>query len=241
MSNSDVQWKIIYKVGAITTIIVLFGILLDMIVGSVTGADITALPQTAVERFSQFKDNPLLGLYNLDLLNTVMQIIFIPSMFALYGVHRKVFNPLALLTLIIFLVGTTTFVTGNIALTMLELSRKYFNTASDDQRLWIAAAGEAMLAKGAHGSFGVFMGFVLIPFSNALMSGVMLSGKIFSRITAYVGLIGNSLMVVYVILVTFIPAVEAMAMAFAMPAGLLVMIWMISFTARLFKIGKMHK
>jgi len=237
MDDSEKHWKTIYKIGAVTTIIVLCGIILDMVVGSVTGADIAALPHTAIERFIQFKDYPLLGLYNLDLLNTIIQIIFIPSIFAIYGVHRNNLNPSALLTLILFLFGTTIFVTSNTALTMLDLSHKYFNAASDEQRLLIAAAGESMLAKGAHGSLGVFMGFVLIPLSNALMSGVMWSGKIFSRATAYVGLIGNSLMVLYVVLVTFIPAVEAMAIAFAMPAGLLVMVWMILFTIKLFKMS----
>lgn len=237
METFDKQWKSIYKFGAITTIIVLAGIILDMVVGSITGADIAALPHTAIEKFIQFKDYPLLGLYNLDLLNTIIQIIFIPSIFAIYGVHRKVLNPSALLTLILFLFGTTIFVTSNTALTMLDLSHKYFNTASDEQKLLIAAAGEAMFAKGSHGSLGVFMGFVLIPFSNALISGVMLSGKIFSRATAYVGIIGNSLMVLYVVMVTFIPAVEAMAIAFAMPAGLMVMIWMILFTIKLFKMN----
>jgi hypothetical protein len=95
-----------------------------------------------------------------------------------------------------------------------------------------------MLAKGAHGSLGVFIGFAMIPFANALMSGVMLSGKIFNRATSYIGLVGNSLMVIYVIMVTFIPSVEKLALAFAMPAGLLVMAWMIMFTRKLFKLGK---
>jgi len=45
-------------------------------------------------------------------------------------------------------------------------------------------------------------------------------------------------MVIYVILVTFIPSVEKLALAFAMPAGLLVMGWMIMFTIKLFKLGK---
>ncbi|MBN1185892.1 MAG: DUF4386 family protein [Bacteroidales bacterium] len=240
MNNSDKQWRNIYKVGAITTIIVLCGIILDMVVGSVTGGDVSALPQTAVERFNQFKNNPLLGLYNLDLLNTMIQIIFIPSFFSLYAAHRNVNNASALLALILFLVGTTIFVTSNTALTMLDLSHKYFGTDSEEQRLLIAAAGEAMLVKGSHGSLGVFMGFALIPLSNAFMSGVMLSGRIFSRATGYVGLIGNSLMVIYVIMVTFIPAIEKMAIAFAMPAGLLVMIWMILFTIKLFKISKIE-
>jgi hypothetical protein len=36
---------------------------------------VAALPQTAIERFSQFKDNWFLGLYNLDLLNIINQIV----------------------------------------------------------------------------------------------------------------------------------------------------------------------
>ena len=240
MEYSDKQWKSIYKVGTITTIIVLCGILLDMVIGSVTGGNVAALPQTAIERFNQLKDNQLLGLYNLDLLNTIIQIIFIPSFFALYAAHRNVNNASALLALILFLFGTTIFVTSNTALTMLDLSHKYFNAASDEQRLLLAAAGEAMLAKGAHGSLGVFIGFAMIPFANALMSGVMLLGKIFSRITSYLGILGNSLMVIYVVLVTFIPTVEKLALAFAMPAGLLVMVWMIMFTICLFKLSKVE-
>ena len=122
MENSDKQWRNIYKVGAVTTIIVLAGIILDMVVGSVTGGDVTALPQTAVERYNQFKENWLLGLYNLDLLNIINQIILIPSIFALYVAHRNTMNPSALLSLILFLVGTTIFITSNTALTMLDLS-----------------------------------------------------------------------------------------------------------------------
>jgi hypothetical protein len=238
METSGKQWKPIFKIGAVTTIIVLCGIILDMVVGSITGGDVAALPQTAVERFNEFKDNQLLGLYNLDLLNTIIQIIFIPSFFALYAAHRKVNNASALLALILFLFGTTIFVSSNTALTMLELSHKYSGATSDEQRLLLSAAGEAMLAKGAHGSLGVFFGFALIPFANALMSCVMLNGKVFCRITSYIGIIGNSLMVIYVVLVTFIPTVEKLALAFAMPVGLLVMVWMIMFTIKLFKFSR---
>ncbi len=237
MNDSNKQWKTIYKIGAITTIIVLCGIILDMIVGSVTGGNLAVLPQTAIERYNHFEENWLLGLYNMDLLNIINQIILIPSIFALYAAHRNTKNPLALLSLIIFLVGTTIFVTSNTALTMLDLSHKYFGAGSDEQRLLYAAAGEAMLTKGAHGSLGVFIGFVLPTLANALMSGVMLSGKIFSRLTSYFGLVGNSLLLIYLTLVTFNPAVEKLALLFAMPAGLLAMTWMIMFTIKLFKLS----
>ena len=240
MDNSEKQWKIIYKIGAVTTIIVLCGIILDMLVGTMTGGNIAELPQTAFERFNQFRENSLLGLYNLDLLNIINQIILIPSIFALYAAHRDTNKPTALLSLILFLVGTTIFVTGNTALTMLDLSQKYYATSSEEQRMLLAAAGEAMLAKGSHGSLGVFIGFALPTFANFLMSCVMLKGNIFSRANSYIGIVGNSLMVIYIIMVTFMPSVERMALVFAMPAGLLLMVWMIMFTIKLLKLSKIQ-
>lgn len=240
MDNSDKQWKTIYKAGAVTTIIVLCGIILDMVVGTITGGNISELPQTAIERYSQFKESGLLGLYNLDLLNIINQIILISSIFALYAAHRNTNKPSALLSLILFLVGTTIFVASNTALTMLDLSQKYFAAPSEEQRMMLAAAGEAMLAKGSHGSLGVFIGFELPTFANVLMSCVMLKGGIFNRVTSYTGIIGNSLMAIYIIMVTFMPSVEKMALVFAMPGGLLVMTWMIMFTIKLLKLSKIQ-
>jgi len=94
-----------------------------------------------------------------------------------------------------------------------------------------------MLATGAHGSLGIFFGFAMILFANALISAVMLNGNIFSRPNSYIGIVGNSLMVTYVVLVTFIPTVEKLTLAFAMPAGLLVMVWIFMCTRKLFKSG----
>lgn len=235
MENSDKQWRLIYKAGAISTIIVLCGIILDMIIGTITGGNVADLPQNAVGRFNQFHENVLLGLYNLDLLNAINQIFMIPSIFALYAIHRETNKPPAAISLILFLIGTTIFIAGNTALTMLDLGHKYFSAETDEQRLLISAAGEAMLTKGSHGNLGVFIGFALPTIANIMMSGVMLNGKVFSRTTSYFGIIGNVLMLTYIILVTFNPAVESLALLFAMPGGILVMIWMIMYTLRLFK------
>ena len=51
-------------------------------------------------------------------------------------------------------------VSNNTALPMLELSHKYFSTSIESQRALYAAAGESMLAQGAHGSAGIFLGFL---------------------------------------------------------------------------------
>jgi hypothetical protein len=230
------QWKNIYALGGITTCLALVGILLDVIIGNITGGNLSELPQTAIERYSQLKTNPFFGLYNLDLLNIVNQIILIPSYFALFAVHRNIKLASASLALIIFLVGTINFVATNTALPMLELSNKYYASVSDNQKSLFAAAGEAMLARGAHGSLGVFIGFVLPNLAGIIMSVVMLQGQIFNKITAYLGIVGSSLLVIYLILVTFIPSTKSIATAIAMPGGLMVMTWMILFTIKLFKI-----
>jgi hypothetical protein len=125
---------------------------------------------------------------------------------------------------------------NNQALSMLELSKKYALATSEAQKTLLAGAGEALLAKGAHGGWGVFMGFILPTLAGVMMSWVMLQGKIFSRIISYIGISGNSLMLLYLILVTAVPGVGKMAMAFALPGGTLVLIWMIMFTIKLFGI-----
>ena len=126
---------------------------------------------------------------------------------------------------------------GNLsALPMLELSNKYFATQSETQKLLFAAAGEAMLVRGSHGSLGVFIGFVLPNVGGLLMSLVMLKGKIFSRSTAYLGITGSSLLLIYLLIVTF-TSVKSMATLIAMPGGLMSMAWMILFAIRLLKLG----
>jgi hypothetical protein len=236
--NAEIHWRSIYVLGGVFTIITLIGVTLDVIIGNVTGGNLSALPQTAVERFGQFQQNQLLGLYNLDLLNIVNQIILIPAYFALFAVHRKTNIAYALLALIIFLVGTTVFVTTNTALPMLELSNKYAAAATESQKTLLAAAGEAMLARGSHGSLGVFIGFVLPNIAGLIMSFAMLTGKIFSKITSYLGIVGSALILLYIVLVTFAPGIETMATAIAMPGGLLLMAWMIMFTIKLFQVAR---
>ena len=70
------------------------------------------------------------------------------------------------------------------------------------------------------------------------MSGIMVSSGIFGKVTSWFGVTGNSLMVIYIILVTFMPGVEKLALAFSMPVGLLVMAWMVMFTVKLFRLSR---
>jgi len=236
IKNSEKQWNSIYALGGLATIIALLCILLDVVIGNVTGGNLSALPQTALDRFTEFHDNRFLGLYHLDLLNIIVQMILIPSYFALYAVHRNVNKAYGFLALIVFLFGSVIMVANNTALSMLELSNKFFSTTIETQKSLYAAAGESMLVQGAHGSPAIFLGFFIPNIANLIMSIVMLKGKVFSKINSWIGIIGSILMLMYIILVNFGTGVENMATAFAMPGGLLLMVWMIMFTIRLFKL-----
>jgi len=237
MENSNNQLKSTYKLGAVATIIALTGILIDVIIGNITGGNLTELPQTAVDRFAQIQENMFLGMYNLDFLNIINQMILIPAYIALFTAHREINKAYGLLALIVFLFGSVLMVANNAALPMLELSNNYFATTSESQKLLYAAAGESYLVSGAHGSAGFFLGFFIPNIAGLIISLVMLKGKIFSKLNSWIGITGNSLMLLYVVLVTFGSGVENMATAFAMPGGLLLMTWMVLYTVKLFKLS----
>ena len=177
----------------------------------------------------------------MDFLNAIIQLVFIPAYFALFAAHKNTSVKWeAKLAFIIFLAGTTLLVTGNTSLTMLDLSNKFASADSESQKMLYAAAGEAMLARGAHGSLSVLIGFLLPNIAGILMSFVMIKGGIFGKKASYAGLIGSFLMVIYLLLVTFAPGVDSMATVFAMPGGILLIIWIISFMISLFRLGKIN-
>ncbi|MDD2358738.1 MAG: hypothetical protein PHX13_12585, partial [Thiovulaceae bacterium] len=105
-----------------------------------------------------------------------------------------------------------------------------------EQKLIFQAAGEALLVKGVHGGGAVFIGFFIPTLANMLFAFAMRKGKVFGKITVISGIAGNILMLLYLIVITFIPEAGQFAIVLAMPGGVLIMIWMILFTARLFKI-----
>ena len=238
IDHKENQIKLTFLIGSITTSIVILLTILDIIIGSSLGGDISTIPQSAIGKFDQFQDNTLLGLYNLDFLNLTVSVIMIPSFLALFVAHRRINNSFSILALLIFIIGTSIFIANNAALPMFDLSQKYAGSNDNNQKLLLAAAGEALIVKGAHGGFGAFPGFVLITLSEMLISFVMLKSAIFSKMTAYVGLSGTLLLIIYLILVTFVPSIKSVAMVIAAPGGLLTLAWMIMFTIKLFKLSK---
>ena len=231
------QWKTIYLIGGYAALLAFSCILFDIIFGSISSGNLSELPHTAIERFSELQQNWFLGLYHLDLLNTIVAIIMIPVYFALFSVHRKTSFPYAAFALILSLIGTSIFVSANSALPMLKLSKKYYLLTDETQRVLIAAAGEAMLARGGHGSLGVFIGFILSTISSIFMSIVMFHGKVFTKTISYFGIIGYTLLLVYILLITFVAEIQTIAVIIAAPGGLLSLAWVFMVGIKLINSG----
>jgi len=237
IENYNHSTRIFFLLGAIAGLIVLLGSLSDLVIGFTMGGSLTSLSQTAVGRFEQFHSNWLLGLYNMDMLNVCTTLIMIPAFYGIYTAHRKIGNPLALFSLIIFIIGTAYFITNNTALAMLDLSRKYFTASTPGDKILFSAAGTELLVRGAHGGLGSFLGFFLLSISELLLSFVMLFGKIFSRVNAIIGIIGVSFLLIYSIIITFVPSAQSLAVIFAAPGGILAMIWIFMFSLKLFYLS----
>ncbi|VDN46194.1 conserved membrane protein of unknown function [Petrocella atlantisensis] len=240
MENKDFnekQWKKIYLMGGIAALAAFGVTLFDIIFGTISSSNVTDLPQTAIERFAEFHNNWFMGLYHLDFVNLILSFIMILVYFGLFAVHRKKRAPYASVALIISIVGVIIFVSNNTALSMLDLSNKYFRETDEIQKMYLASAGEALLVRGEHGGFGVFIGFCMSTFSSLCLSLVMLNGGVFGKKTSYIGIIGYSLLLIYVVLVTFVPLVQEFAVIMATPGGILALIWLILVAKTLINMG----
>ncbi|MDF2522008.1 MAG: hypothetical protein K0R84_2636 [Clostridia bacterium] len=102
----------------------------------------------------------------------------------------------------------------------------------------MAAAGEAIVAKGADFTPGSFIGFFFTEIAGITFALTMLKGRIFSKAEAYSGILGFGFLTVFTVWLTFVPAMFEAAMIIAMVGGLSSMVWYILVGRRLLKLAK---
>lgn len=237
MEHSEHSWRGIYTMGCLFTLLVILGILLDILLGTTTGGATGISAYAAEAHFTELRDNPLRGFYHLDALNLFIQLLMIPVFFSLFAIMRKNTRGLAFFSLVVFIIGSSVYLSGNPALGMYELSVKWKSTNNEVLRNIYLAAGESILAKGAHGNPGAFAGSGLLSVAGILISIAMTKGRVFSRSTSLLGIFGNSLLFLYLVTVTISPSSLTLGLIFAIPGGLLLIGWMLLFMVRMYKIA----
>lgn len=231
------SWQAMYVAGAIAALVFVAGSLLDIVLTMLPGWGTASVPAAAGAWFAQLASAPLLGIRNLDFLNITLSLIALPLYAALFGAHRRREPALALVALVLVAVGTVLFVANNAALPMLELSRRWAVAAGPAERAALEGAAEALLSRGAHGSFGAFLGFFVSEIGTLLMAVAMLRGRVFGRAAALAGIVGASVLAVYTTAMTFAPA-SALVMAVAIPGGLLMIAWDVMVARTLLRLAR---
>ena len=109
---------------------------------------------------------------------------------------------------------------------------------TDAQRAMLEAAGQSMLSVGESHTPGTFLGFFLSEVAGVVISIVMLRSKIFNNVTAYAGLLGFGILLVFEFFASFVSGLSEVTMTLAMFGGLLSMAWYILIARRLFQLGQ---
>jgi hypothetical protein len=130
------------------------------------------------------------------------------------------------------------FLSTNRAFPMLALSRQYAVATTDAQRVVLEAAGQSMLSVGQSHTPGTFLAFFLIELAGVLISIVMLYSGVFSKVTAYAGMLGFGMLLVFEFITSFLVGLSAATMGLAMVGGILSMAWYILIALRLFQLGR---
>lgn len=236
---SETTWRPLFRLGAVAGALALVATIADLGLGAAQGPDLTLLPQTAGARFAQLAAHPWVGLYDLDLLNVIISLVSLPMVVAVSAllVGREA-RPLAGLALAVSLVAAAVLVSSNAALPMLSLSAQYEHAGSEAQRAALLGAGEALLARGAHGGPGALPGFVLSTLASLALALCMVGTRAFGRLTGLLGAAAFPLLLLYLVALTFVPAVKTIAVLLAAPGGLLAIAWQVRVVVGLARAGR---
>jgi hypothetical protein len=220
-STSD--WKSLYRVGGVAALLMFVLTLVQSFI-FITNPP----PDTVIDYFTLFQTSKFLGLLDLDLLLIVINFLLIFIYLALYIALYRFNKSYSVIALTLGLVGTTLFFASREAtFGMLSLSNQYITATTDVQKTMLLTAGQSLLTtyNGTAFDLSYILGGVVI----LIFSIVMLQSNIFSKATAYVGIVMGVLMLVP-------PTVGTIGLLLSLLSLIPTLIWLIPIARRLFQL-----
>lgn len=181
---SEVHWHYLYRTAAIAGLITV-ALFLFQIVAFFAWPP----PSTVAGHFDLLHSRVLVGLISLDFLIIVDEVLAIPICLALYLSLRHVHESLMLIATALSAASIVCFLVATPALNMLYLSQRYAVAATTVEREGLLAAGQAVLSSWMGTPYQV--GYVVGSIDMLLIGWVMLRSRIFSKTTAYVGIVAS--------------------------------------------------
>ncbi len=200
-------------------------------------------PGTVLEWFTLFQANPVTGLFFLGLADIAIMILWGPMALALYSALSRSNRTWSRIATALVFVGIAVYLATNTAFSMLSLSRQYAAATTDAQKSIALAAGQAMLAV-SEGTGGQYAGMPLVWLAGLIIAVVMLRSKVFSRATAWAGILGLGLLLAsipfagYTTTGPMTTVVSAVVAVTYIGGGLLSLAWYILVGRRLLQLGR---
>lgn len=242
---SESRWNGLYRIGGTAALIaaVVFRRNLDaeyMLLRNVGIIEVgpAAPPSTVIDWFMLLQNNKLLGLTLLNLFDIVNYALVGLIFLALFAALRRVSKSFMALAATLGFLGIAVYFASNQAFAMLSLSNQYAAATTDTQRAMFLAAGQAVLAIHNNANYqgaGIYMSFLLVSIAGLIISSVMLQSNIFSKGTAYVGILANVFELGYYIILAFAPGIVFIPVSASAP---FLLIWYILIGRRLFQLGQ---
>jgi hypothetical protein len=236
--NAASGWESVYKLGGAAALVIILVSLLDLVLTFLpAGATPDPGKGSVIDWFTLLQNHCFLGLRGLGLWNIITAASSVLVFLALYGAHRRFDQAHAALAALLLCMGATIYISNNAALPMLTLSGQYTRATSEAQKAQLVTAGQVLLAQAEDFTPGSFVGFFITEVAEILMALVLLRGRLFGKPTAWVGLLGFILLLVFTIWSTFVPVSYNAALLVAGLGGLLSSVWFFLVARRLFQLG----
>jgi len=174
-------------------------------------------PTTAAEAFRLLQTDRIVGLLRLDLPTIIAMPLYYFVFLGLFAALKRTDWANAIISTSLAFVGVTLLLATPTALWMISLSQKYATATTEATRIQFLAAGEAILATDIWHGTGAIMGGILVQSGAMLISVVMLRSSVFSRTTAYLGILMHGLDLAHIAFGLFLPGTGIVLLAISGP------------------------
>ena len=230
----DANWKGLYRIGEVTALMQLVGILIIIIVSSTLGLK----PTSAHEYFTLLQSDRIVELLRDDFLSLIIISLYLVTFFALYGALRRFNGVYSTFATVLTFAAVICCFASHSGFSMVHLSDQYAVASTEAQRSQLLAAGGAIISSDMWNSTAGFMAGILLQGAGVLISVVMLRSKIFSKITAYAGILANGFDLAQHLIHPFVPSIASILLMIAGPFYLL---WFPFLGRDHFKLGRLEK
>jgi hypothetical protein len=190
---------------------------------------------TVAECFEAIRENRLAGIIRLDVLTVFCLPLYYLIFLGFYAAFRRTYGAYAALGAALAFAGVTLVLASSAAISLVSLSDKYAEAATEAQRAQYLAAAEALFSSDLWNSTSSLIGGIMLQSSLLWISVLMLKSKLFSPFIAYVGLVTNGLDLARILIALFLPAASVYIMVIAGPLYLL---WLPLVGRRLLQLGR---